>query len=125
RHFADAIETTEVVEWDGRTSSVTTLRRTRLGAITLAEARTPPADPERAADVVLARLVEDDFALLPWSKETVQLRQRLAFLHRARPSWPDVSDEALRSTAAEWLRPFLSAARSAADLARIDLAEAL
>jgi ATP-dependent helicase HrpB len=39
--------------------------------------------------------------------------------------WPDVSDEALAATLAEWLGPFLSGITRRADFARIPLGRAL
>jgi ATP-dependent helicase HrpB len=125
RHFADAFEHEDAIAWDGGTRSVRALRRTRLGAIVLSESRLATPDPDRVADVLCEEVVRGGFTLLPWAKETTQLRERLAFLHRVQPSWPDVSDDALAADAASWLRPFLGGASSADHLRRIDVGGAL
>ena len=67
---------------------------------------------------ILEALREHGLALLPWSKESETLRQRLGWLHRGLGApWPDVSDAALTASLDDWLLPFLSGASS---FARID-----
>mgnify|MGYP006382844803 CR=1 FL=1 len=63
--------------------------------------------------------------------EGQSLRERLTFVRQlaaggAIPgAWPDLSDAALLSALPSWLGPRLPAVRRRADLARIDLTEAL
>ena len=78
-----------------------------------------------AADLVEG-IREMGLASLPWSKETGQLRQRIAFLHHLDPDrWPDTGEVALLDSLAEWLGPFLAGLRSRDDLRRVELAQAL
>jgi ATP-dependent helicase HrpB len=125
RHFAAAIEQVDRIAWDERSRSVRAQRSTCLGAIVLADSPLVEPDGERVAEVISDAIVASGFALLPWTRETHQLRARLAFLHHVRPSWPDVSDEALARDATTWLRPFIAGARGADDLRRMDVAAAL
>ncbi len=55
-------------------------------------------------------------------KELEAWRQRVCWLQRQRPEeqLPDLSDEALASTAHVWLKPFLTRVRSKADLTKLD-----
>ena len=63
---------------------------------------------------------------LPWSKAQLQLRNRVMFLRRAEgDEWPDLSDDALSRTAAEWLAPFLTGKTSLQQIGADDLAAAL
>jgi ATP-dependent helicase HrpB len=63
---------------------------------------------------------------LPWSKAQLQLRNRVMFLRRAEgDEWPDLSDDALARTAAEWLAPFLTGKTSLQQIGADDLAAAL
>jgi len=67
---------------------------------------------------------------LPWSKATLQWRDRVLFLRRAHGGdadnpWPDLSDEALGRTAADWLAPSLFGLTSATQLGPDRLREAL
>jgi ATP-dependent helicase HrpB len=124
--FHHQVRTEETVEWDAGAGRVRAWRRRRLGALVLEEA--PLADPAPAA---LARTLtegirEAGLQALPWSRETRQLRERLAFLHRLEPDgWPDTSEEALLRDLGAWLTPFLAGFRALDDLRRLDLDEAL
>jgi ATP-dependent helicase HrpB len=63
---------------------------------------------------------------LPWSKAQLQLRNRAMFLQRVEGGeWPDLSDEALTRTTAEWLAPFLTGKTSLQQIGADDLAAAL
>jgi ATP-dependent helicase HrpB len=63
---------------------------------------------------------------LPWSKAQLQLRNRVMFLQRVEgDEWPDLSDEALTRTTAEWLAPFLTGKTSLQQIGADDLAAAL
>ncbi|MDQ0796955.1 ATP-dependent helicase HrpB [Streptomyces sp. B1I3] len=98
----------------------------RLGAVELSARalRRPAPDLVRAA--LLEGLRREGPGLLRWTRDSEQLRLRLAFLHRVLAApWPDVSDAALTARAEEWLEPELSRAGRRADLARIDAGQAL
>jgi ATP-dependent helicase HrpB len=125
RHFGGAIERDELVEWDAGSGAVRALRRTRLGAIILAEAPWRDVDPERVADVLFEAVRTGGLERLPWSPAAARLRQRLAFLHAVDDRWPDVGDQALLERAGDWLRPFLAGLRSLDELKRVDLGGAL
>lgn len=121
--FADQIETEELVAWDG--TAVRARRRERLGALLLGESHLPNPDPALVLGALLEGIRAEGLAILPWSKAARQLQERLIFLHRFLPDWPDATDQALLDSLAEWLAPFLDGAKSKGDLGRIDLVEAL
>ncbi|HLO03240.1 MAG TPA: ATP-dependent helicase HrpB, partial [Symbiobacteriaceae bacterium] len=121
--FADQIQTEELVAWEG--TAVRARRRERLGALLLAESHLSNPDPALLLTALLEGIRTEGLALLPWSKAARQLQERLVFLHRFLPDWPDATDQALLVTLAEWLAPHLAGAKSKGDLQRIDLTEAL
>ncbi|GAA1228876.1 hypothetical protein GCM10009676_09170 [Prauserella halophila] len=124
RVAATLLTESDEVTWTGGDVTARSVRA--LGAITLAERRLPDPDPRRVRAALLDGLREEELAVLTWSDGAVRLRQRLAFLHaRLGEPWPDVGVGALLARAGDWLEPELSAARSRADLARIDTASAL
>ncbi|MEW9553988.1 ATP-dependent helicase HrpB [Nonomuraea sp. NPDC050783] len=91
----------------------------RLGAIELSAVPLKDADVRPA---VLHGLRTED--VLTWTRQARELRERLAFCHRAiGDPWPPVDD--LVALADRWLEPELSRARRRADLERIDVAQAL
>jgi ATP-dependent helicase HrpB len=54
--------------------------------------------------------------VLPWGEAARSLRERAAFLRRADPGVPDLSDAALVARLDEWLAPLLPGVRSLAAL---------
>ena len=124
-YFGEQIVTEQTIEWDGRERAVSAREVERLGAIVLAERPHRAPDASRVTEVLLEGLAREGIDALPWNDRARSLQQRMAFLHRLDPSWPDVSDEVLGGTLSTWLGPHLSGARSLADVARVDLASAL
>jgi ATP-dependent helicase HrpB len=125
RHFAEQVEREELIEWDNDAEAVRARRRERLGAIVLREAAISNPDPDVVAAGLLKGLAEEGIGSLPWSKGAEQLRERIAFLHRHDPSWPDVSDAALEAGLAEWLGPYVYGMARLDEVQRIDLHEVL
>jgi ATP-dependent helicase HrpB len=93
----------------------------KLGAIVLAERRLSSPDPAALRRALLEGLRTEGTGLLRWTAAARRLRDRLATLHRVLgPPWPDVSDEALLADPDRWWTGPFTAARTRADLARID-----
>ncbi|MFI6946145.1 ATP-dependent helicase HrpB [Streptomyces sp. NPDC050422] len=114
----------EEVRWDGR--DVVARRVERLGAVELSARPLKRPDPALVREALVEGLRREGLGLLRWSRDTAQLRERLAFLHQEFGApWPDVSDEALLDRTEQWLEPELSRARRRADLAGIDAGQAL
>jgi ATP-dependent helicase HrpB len=113
------------VEWDAAAKAVRARVRRKLGALLLDERplASPPADSVVAA--LLEGVREEGLMALPWTKGARQLQERVVFLRRGDPVWPDLSDEALASSLEEWLAPSAEGMRSLADLQRLDLKSAL
>ncbi|WP_433436923.1 ATP-dependent helicase HrpB [Nonomuraea sp. CA-141351] len=92
----------------------------RLGAIELSAAPLKGADVREA--ILYGLRTEPD--VLTWTKQAKDLKNRLAFCHRAiGDPWPSM--DALIDLAGQWLEPELSRVRRRADLERIDVAAAL
>ena len=125
KHFAGEIEIEDLVAWDGETKSVAARRRTRLGALVLREQPLADPDPHTVLNALLAGIAQEGLGILPWTKAARALQQRLVFMRRFRPDWPDASDASLLASLKEWLAPYLGGMRSASDLQRLDLASIL
>ncbi|PCG83937.1 ATP-dependent helicase HrpB [Streptomyces sp. WZ.A104] len=98
----------------------------RVGAVELAVRPLKQPDPELVRGALVEGLGRNGLGLLRWTRDSEQLRLRLAFLHRVLGApWPDVSDGALLADPGAWLEPELSRARRRADLGRIDAGQAL
>jgi len=124
--FADEIEERDEVTFDHGSASLRARVSRRLGALTLAEqTRAVSADPD-SAKLLAAGIAALGIARLPWSKPQLQLRQRVNFVRKAEgDDWPDLSDDALAASAADWLAPFLAGKTALAQMSADDLAAAL
>lgn len=125
KYHADRITEEADVYWDKESGSVKKRRRTMLGALVLKETSHERPSAEETAKVLLSVIAEEGIEILPWEKGTLQLRERLIFMHALRPDWPDVSDAALIESLDEWLLPYIQGMRNLRDLQRIPLSRAL
>ncbi|MBP1155912.1 MULTISPECIES: ATP-dependent helicase HrpB [unclassified Paenibacillus] len=125
RHNAERIVTEDVVSWDRGSQAVRARRRERLGSLVLRDTPMSNPDLDEVLQTLLAGITEEGLTILPWSKASKQLRQRMRYMHRYAPEWPDVSDAGLISTLHLWLAPHVYGMRSRDDLQRLKLTEAL
>jgi len=66
-------------------------------------------DPDAIAAALIAEVRRRGVHRLPWSKDQLRLRTRIAYLREKEdPSLPDLSDNALQETLDKWLRPYLA-----------------
>lgn len=124
-YMKEWLEEEDAVEWDEAAQSVRARKRVRLGVLILKEQQMKNPAPELVARALLAAIAKEGLEALPWTKASRQYLQRLRFMRRADPSWPDVSEETLVAALPEWLGPFAGGLRSKNDLSRLNIAEAL
>ncbi|WP_336801335.1 ATP-dependent helicase HrpB [Kaistia sp. MMO-174] len=111
-NFASLITEEEGVAFDPQTGSVRGRSVRRLGRLVLADRASGKVSDAAVQAALLTEIRRRGVADLPWEKTAEQFRARIAFLHaRFGDDWPDVSDEALAETLADWLGPFLSGKR--------------
>jgi ATP-dependent helicase HrpB len=123
--FAEAIKETDELNFDQTAAALRARRVKRLGALVLNEQVRPVPATEEAATALAKGIANLGVARWPLSPSAQQWLDRIRFLHRADPAWPDLSDEALEASAPEWLAPYLMGMTSLADLGADRLREAL
>jgi ATP-dependent helicase HrpB len=124
--FAEQIRDSETVTFDATSASLRARRTRRLGSLVLAEQTLPVAFDSGSARSLAEGIATIGVHKLPWSKAQLQLLNRVMFVRRAEgDEWPDLSDDALARTAAEWLAPFLTGKTSLQQIGADDLAAAL
>ncbi|TCL73137.1 ATP-dependent helicase HrpB [Rhizobium sp. BK251] len=125
-YLPDEIRSEDQCIFDRASRQVRARRVTRLGAIILDEKPLPRPVGEAAARALAEGVRELGLGVLPLSKETAQLRDRIGFLHRTiGDPWPDVSDEALLERLDDWFVPFQTETRGLADISGASLANGL
>jgi ATP-dependent helicase HrpB len=122
-HFAAHIRESDIVKWDGRAQLVVANRQRRLGALILDDRALATPDPEAIAHAMTKGVGEMGLASLPFSDAARSLRARMRFLRRIFPEegWPDLSDETLLATLAQWLTPYLAGMTRRSHLDRLDM----
>lgn len=101
--------------------------RTRaLGAIPLRSAPASSLSEEEATALVAEHLAARGLSDLGWGKEASSLRERMRVLHEVLGDpWPDVSDEALAGSAAQWLAPWAKRLAQGGSLSSVSMLDAL
>ncbi len=123
--FAAAITETDELTFDKTAAALRARRMRRLGALVLSEQmRSVPATDE-AASALARGIASLGVARWPLSTTARQWIDRIRFLRRTDPSWPDLSDDALEEATTEWLSPYLQGKVGLADLGADRFREAL
>ncbi|ANL63783.1 ATP-dependent RNA helicase HrpB [Rhizobium phaseoli] len=111
------IRTDDQIFFDRQSRQVRARRATRLGAIIFDETPLPRPSGAAVTQALMEGVRELGLDQLAFSKEAIQLRERIGFLHRTiGDPWPDVGDAALLSRLDEWFAPFQSEARGLSDI---------
>ena len=117
---------TDEIEFDQAAGALRARRVRRLDAILLTSEPRAVMTGEETARLLAEGIARLGVGRLPWSKAQIQLRDRVGFLSAAgEDEWPDLTDEALGQTAAEWLAPFLAGKTKLSEIGADDLAAAL
>jgi ATP-dependent helicase HrpB len=124
--FADHIQQSDEVTFDRQARALRARGVRRLGALVFNERPLKVPATDEAARALAEGLVSLGLDVLPWSKALAQWRERVQFLRKAEgDEWPDLSDEGLIATAAEWLAPHLVGKSGLNDIGPDLLSEAL
>ncbi|WP_028749000.1 ATP-dependent helicase HrpB [Rhizobium mesoamericanum] len=121
-----SISTGDQIFFDRQSRQVRARRATRLGAIVFDETPLPRPTGEAASRALAEGVYELGLEQLPFSKDAMQLRERIGFLHRSiGDPWPDVSDKALLARLDEWFIPYQIDARGISDISSSGLSNGL
>src|SRR5690606_49256 len=116
---------TDRVEAEFVGGRITARRERRLGAVVLSSVPMR-ATAEEGRGAVRRALQSHGLDVFTWSDAAVDLRRRLALLHReVGAPWPDVSEAALLADLDSWLTPEIDALASGTPAGRLNLASAL
>jgi ATP-dependent helicase HrpB len=124
--FGDHIAARDDVTFDPQSMSLRARTSRQLGAIALSERPIKVPATEESAKKLAEGIAAVGLRHLPWTKSLAQLRDRVNFVRRAEgEEWPDLSDEALAATAADWLAPMLVGKTAVSQIGADDLDGAL
>ena len=118
--YAGQIAWRDLCHWSRRHRRIEARQQECFGALVLAERLWRDAPPEAVAAALIEGIRDLGLDCLGWNARARLLRARLAVSGLA-----DVADAALLGQLEDWAAPYLSQARSAADLGRFDPHDAL
>ncbi|SFL36703.1 ATP-dependent helicase HrpB [Paenibacillus sp. 1_12] len=121
QHFPDSIERETVTAWDPTVQAVRSRHYVRMGAILIKDVPNHSPNHDDVLQALVRGIVVEGLALLPWTKASLQLRERLRFMNHHDNDWPDVTDDALMATIQDWLAPHLHGLKSRSDLQRLNI----
>ncbi|UPG90651.1 ATP-dependent helicase HrpB [Luteibacter aegosomaticola] len=126
REHGDRFVTERVLRWDDDRQIAEAFEERRFDALVISR-KAVPVDGADALPVLLAAIRARGIHALPWTDHARRLRARMGALRTWRPelSLPDVSDDALAHTLADWLGPYLSGKRRLDAIQPSDLSDAL
>nr|WP_206113385.1 ATP-dependent helicase HrpB [Rhizobium laguerreae] len=120
------IKTGDQIFFDRQSRQIRARRATRLGAIVFEETPLPRPSGAAVAQALVEGVRELGLDQLVFSKEAIQLRERIGFLRRTiGEPWPDVSDDALLSRMDDWFAPFQTEARGLSEISATGLSNGL
>eukprot|EP01037_Dinobryon_pediforme_P008189 gene8189-8273_t len=121
-------QTIDEVSFDMASRAVRARRISRLGALVFKDQPLPIQPNEETARSLAEGIGRLGIEVLPWSKAALQFCHRVAFLRRAEgetSGWPDLSDNHLQMTVADWLSPHLGTKTSVSQIGAEDVLEAV
>ena len=123
KHFAALISQKAEVFWDSKTQVVSAAQIKKLSALVLSEKPLLDATPEQISVAMLQGVFQMGLGSLPWNDAAQMFRARIIFLARVMPDagFPDLSDDALKASLADWLLPYLSGMSRKSHLERLDM----
>lgn len=120
------IKSGDQIFFDRQSRQIRARRATRLGAIIFDETPLPRPSGAAVTQALVEGVRELGLDQLAFSKEAIQLRERIGFLHRTiGEPWPDVSDDALLSRLDDWFAPFQTEARGLSEISAAGLSNGL
>lgn len=127
--LADQIEESESIRWDRKTERVLAARQDKLGALILEQQNIEKPDSEQILLALLDGVKQAGLNILPWDKDSQQLRERIQFLTQfnefASSPFPDMSDAGLLGNLEDWLGPYLTGMTRLDQLNRLNLKEVI
>ncbi|MBY6189464.1 ATP-dependent helicase HrpB [Microbulbifer agarilyticus] len=129
-YFSGLIEQREAVRWDTSAGRAIASNQTLLGKLILEEKPAQDIFPELISRALLDAIRQGGLRLLPWTKESENLLERVRFLYREREQYADLldglalpewSETTLLESLESWLLPHLNGFSKLDQLKQLDL----
>lgn len=127
RDLAPLVKEKELIVWDSKEGHVIAALELRIGNIILQSKPLNNPNKTLVEKTIMNAVKEEGEQLLDFSEDVEQWQNRIISLQKWNQDqqWPNVLTENLLESCEEWLLPYTSSVRSASDLKRINLLDAL
>ena len=120
--LGQGLSTRSTLEWNQERDDLVLRVQRRLGSLRLDEHILRPEPGPETLAALMARITATKLAALPWTSESLHLRERVTFCHLVLGApWPDWSIDGLTNSLDTWLSMYLSNATGQTDLEQLDL----
>lgn len=115
------------VSWNSREKKIVARNELRLGVLVIDSRPIDNPDRDEITAAICRAAVKEGLSMFDFSDDVARLQQRVATVAEWHPelTLPDVSADALLSTASEWLPMYINRATSAQELRKIDLCQVI
>ncbi|GMK36948.1 hypothetical protein PCCS19_00010 [Paenibacillus sp. CCS19] len=122
---SDRISEEASVVWDRSAQAVRARRKLMFGALVLKEEQMARPDQTKVSEALLEGVRIEGTSILPWNKQSSQLRDRIRVMRKYDTELPDLSEEALLASLEDWLGPHVSGIRSRDGLQKLNMMHVL
>lgn len=115
------------VSWNSREKKIVARNELRLGVLVIDSRPIDNPDRDEITAAICRAAVKEGLSMFDFSDDVARLQQRVATVAEWHPelTLPDVSADALFSTASEWLPMYINRATSTQELRKIDLCQVI
>jgi ATP-dependent helicase HrpB len=134
-HLQPLISINEVCEWQQQADRFVAEQRSYIGKLVISTTALPQIPLAAKNQALLVLIHSKGLSLLPWQAADRQWQARVMLLHNLQQQsgqkvadaerWPDVSDQHLLTTLADWLLPYLDSVVKLGDFKRLSMATIL
>lgn len=124
-YHGDRITEEASVVWDRSAQAVRARRKLMFGSLVLKEEQLAKPDQTTVTEALLDGVRIEGTSILPWNKQSSQLRDRIRVMRKYDAELPDLSEEALLASLEDWLAPHVSGIRSRDGLQKLNMMQVL
>ncbi|MCU4164657.1 ATP-dependent helicase HrpB [Carboxylicivirga caseinilyticus] len=127
RDLITMVKNVDRVYWDTKDGGFKAVNELRIGSIILQSKPLTDYSENAKIEAICDAIKKEGISLLDFNKEVVQWQNRVLSLRvwNGDQNWPDVSNDEIIATCAEWLAPYLNNVKRPEDLKKINLKEVL
>lgn len=119
------IQEVHQVQYDEQRELLSARIDTCLGAIILKSVSDPTPSAEQIQLAILEVIRRKGLSSLNWTKNAIQWRERISFMHHIQVDYPAMDEDTLLAESSEWLLPYIEGMRRFSEIRKLNIADLL